>query len=82
MFLPLFSIISYDLILLFYFNQIVNLLIYDEIYNLFKFFLILKNSRIDGKVKYNILLIDDELDIILTLKGLLEGAGIKSGFIY
>jgi DNA-binding response OmpR family regulator len=31
----------------------------------------------DGKVKYNILLIDDEFDITLTLKGILEGAGFK-----
>jgi DNA-binding response OmpR family regulator len=37
----------------------------------------MKNSGSDGKVKYNILLIDDELDITLTLKGILEGAGFK-----
>jgi DNA-binding response OmpR family regulator len=36
-----------------------------------------ESSRNDGKVKYNILLIDDELDITLTLKGVLEGAGFK-----
>ena len=31
----------------------------------------------DGKVKYNILYIDDEFDITLTLKGILEGVGVK-----